>query len=50
MVLVDIMEDMASELHVEGRVNVHQMEREFKGHSSSQNSMCRNLARLGNCE
>lgn len=35
---------------MEGRVNVHQMEQELEEHSSSQKSMCRSLARLGNCE
>lgn len=50
MLLWDCRENTAFELHVEGRVNVHQMEQELEEHSSSQKSMCRSLARLGNCE
>lgn len=45
----DFIEDVAFELHVEGRVSVHQMERELEGHSDSRNSMCRNLACFENC-
>lgn len=51
MVLKDFIKDMAFELHVEGIVNDHQLERKLERHPNSQNCMCgRSLAHLGNCE
>lgn len=51
MVLKDFIKDMAFELHVEGIVNDHQLERKLERHPNSQNRMCRrSLAHLGNCE
>lgn len=50
MVPADFMEDMVFELHVEGRVNDHQLERERKDIPTAKTACAEAWHMWGNCE